>query len=224
MDVWYNTAKAMVGAYLALFVHKIHVVGRENIPDGPKIIVANHALASDAFILPWIFRDKVHCLIQADIFSVPLIGKMLALADQIPVVAGLPAYLRWVAGVPSDAGWGLGDEFARVMTPVSRIVVASILAELVAELADTEVYHWFVTRVTKRHQWSRVLVSNSVSVPLDSLLFAVLAFAPLPALPGLPWAAVMDILLFNVAVKYAVTLVSLPLIYATPEPRTDARP
>ena len=88
MDVWYNTAKTMVGAYLALFVHKIHVVGRENIPAGPKIIVANHALASDAFILPWIFRDKVHCLIQADIFSVPLIGKMLALADQIPVVAG----------------------------------------------------------------------------------------------------------------------------------------
>lgn len=88
MDVWYNTAKAMVGAYLALFIHKIHVDGRENIPEGPKIVVANHALASDGFILPWIFREKVHYLIQADVFSVPVIGKLLALADQIPVYAG----------------------------------------------------------------------------------------------------------------------------------------
>ena len=51
MDVWYSTAKTIVGAYINLFIQKVHIAGRENITNGPKIIVANHALASDGFLL-----------------------------------------------------------------------------------------------------------------------------------------------------------------------------
>jgi 1-acyl-sn-glycerol-3-phosphate acyltransferase len=88
MDVWYSTAKTIVGAYINLFIQKVHIAGRENITNGPKIIVANHALASDGFLLPFIFPEKIHFLIQEDVFSLPIIGKILALADQIPVVSG----------------------------------------------------------------------------------------------------------------------------------------
>ena len=88
MDVWYSTAKAVVGAYISMFIQKIHVEGRENIPSGPKIVVANHALASDAFILPFIFPEKLHFLVQADLFNMPVLGKLLTLADQIPVARG----------------------------------------------------------------------------------------------------------------------------------------
>lgn len=88
MDIWYSTAKAIVGAYISLFIQKIHVDGRENIPAGPKIVVANHALASDGFLLPFIFPEKLYYLIQEDTFSLPILGKILALADQIPVVQG----------------------------------------------------------------------------------------------------------------------------------------
>ena len=49
--------------------------------------------------------------------------------------------------------------------PLWRITIASIIAEVVSELVDTEVYSWFVDRVTTRHQWARVAVSNAVSVP-----------------------------------------------------------
>jgi 1-acyl-sn-glycerol-3-phosphate acyltransferase len=88
MDFWYATAKAIVGAYVSIFVQKINVDGRENIPSGPKIVVANHALATDGFILPFLFPEKLYYLIQADVFSLPILGKILALADQIPVVTG----------------------------------------------------------------------------------------------------------------------------------------
>ena len=48
-----------------------------------------------------------------------------------------------------------------------------------------------------------------------------MAFGPLPGLANdplsLPWATVWQIFLFNVAVKFVVTLVSLPLIYTTPD-------
>ena len=84
------------------------------------------------------------------------------------------------------------------------------MAEIVSEFVDTEVYHWFVTRVTHRYQWARVLVSNSVSIPIDNLIFSVGAFGGV-----LPWDVVWQIFLFNLVLKYLVTLVSLPLIYVT---------
>lgn len=120
-------------------------------------------------------------------------------------------YLMWSASVPSDPEWGLGAEFSAILAPVWRIVMASIVAEVVSELLDTEVYHWWVTRITRRYQWLRVLVSNSVSVPVDNLIFAVGAFAWV-----LPWSVVWQIFVFNLLVKYAVTVLSLPLIYMVP--------
>lgn len=130
-------------------------------------------------------------------------------------------YLRWVATVPSDPGWGLGEAFSAILGPVWRIVVASLLAEVASELVDTEVYHWFVTRLTQRFQWARVLVSNTVSVPLDNIIFAVLAFGPIPGLEAhfltVPWAVVWQIFWFNWIVKMLVTVLSLPLIYLVPE-------
>jgi uncharacterized integral membrane protein (TIGR00697 family) len=90
-------------------------------------------------------------------------------------------YLQWAARAPSDVSYPLDAEFSAIFAPLWRITVASILAEVVSELADTEVYHWFVTRVTTRHQWARVAVSNAVSIPLDNVIFAVVAFGAIPA-------------------------------------------
>ena len=132
------------------------------------------------------------------------------------VMAG---YLLLVAVAKPDPSWGLGDAFRAVFTPVWRIVIASIVAEVVSELTDTEVYHWFVTRITRRHQWARVLVSNSVSIPVDNLIFSVGAFGW-----SLPWITVFEIFLFNLMVKYLVTLVSIPLIYAVPDRARRAPP
>lgn len=139
----------------------------------------------------------------------------------------MATYLAWAASVPSDPTWGFGEAFSAILGPVWRIVIASIIAELVSELIDTEVYHWFVTRVTTRYQWARVLTSNSVAIPIDSLIFTVIAFGPLPGLQdsplSLPWATVWQIFLFNLAVKFAVTLFSLPLIYTTKDPDWSQR-
>ena len=169
-------------------------------------VVAGLAVDMGTFVYPVTFtlRDVVH----------KLLGR--ANARLLVVLAGvinllMVLYLLWAAAVPGDPSWGLGREFSAVFAPVWRIVVASIVAEVASELTDTEVYHWFVTRVTRRHQWARVLVSNSVSVPLDNLVFAVGAFGG-----ALPWPVVGQIFVFNLVLKYAITLVSLPLIYVSP--------
>ncbi len=137
-------------------------------------------------------------------------------------------YLQWAARVEPDPSYGLDAEFRAILGPLWRIVVASIVAEVISELVDTEVYHWFVRRVTTRHQWARVLVSNAVSVPLDNVLFAVLAFGAIPGFVDddltLPWATVWDIFVVNLTVKAAVSAVSLPLIYLSPDRDWSADP
>jgi uncharacterized integral membrane protein (TIGR00697 family) len=126
-----------------------------------------------------------------------------------------------VARAPSHESYPLGDEFQAVLGPLWRIVVASIVAEVVSELLDTEVYHWFVRRVTTRFQWARVAVSNAVSIPVDNAIFAVGAFGALPFLADdaftLPWDAVWDIFVVNLTVKALVSAASLPLIYMSPD-------
>ena len=171
-------------------------------------VVFGYAVDMGTFIYPITFtlRDVVH----------KLLGKRNA--QVIIITAGvinllMAAYLMWSASVASDPGWGLGTEFSLILGPVWRIVLASIAAELASELLDTEIYHWFVTRITRRQQWLRVLVSNSASVPVDNIIFAVGAFGWI-----LPWAIVWQIFVFNLVVKYLVTLVSLPLIYIAPDP------
>ena len=166
-------------------------------------LVFGLAVDMGTFIYPITFtlRDVVH----------KLLGKRNA---QILILCAgvinlfMAVYLRWAASVSSDPSWGLGEEFSAILSPVWRIVLASIAAEIFSELTDTEVYHWFVTRITRKYQWLRVLISNGISVPIDNLIFSVGAFGW-----NLPWAVVWQIFTFNLFVKYAVTLLSLPLIY-----------
>lgn len=185
-------------------------------------IVAGLAVDMGTFIYPITFtlRDVVH----------KVLGKRNAQTLIITAAAinlFMAGYLAWAATVPSDPAWGLGESFSAILGPVWRIVLASILAEIVSELVDTEIYHWFVTKVTTRYQWARVLTSNSVSIPIDTFIFSVVAFAPLPGLENsplsLPWPVVWQIFLFNLGVKFAVTLVSMPLIYTTPDPDWSQR-
>jgi len=159
------------------------------------------------FIYPFTFtlRDLVH----------KLLGKRAARA--LIVTAGainvlMALFLAFVVWLPPDPTWPLQEAFAAVLGPVWRIVVASIAAEVISELLDTEIYSLWVTRVTERYQWARVLASNAISVPVDSLIFGWGAFGG-----TMPAATVWGIFWTNVLVKGIVTLVSLPGIYLVPE-------
>ena len=53
-----------------------------------------------------------------------------------------------------------------------RIIAASFIAIVLSETADTEVYH----KLLRRSWMQRVIGSNLVSIPLDSILFNLIAF------------------------------------------------
>ena len=53
-----------------------------------------------------------------------------------------------------------------------RIIIASFIAIVLSETADTEIYQ----KLIKRSWMERVIGSNLVSIPLDSILFNIIAF------------------------------------------------
>jgi len=76
-----------------------------------------------------------------------------------------------------------------------------------------QVFAWWRERIG-RHRWARVLVSNTVSTLIDSAVFITIAF--LGVMPVLP------LIVGQYVVKMAVTLISIPLIYAVKVRRTQA--
>lgn len=171
------------------------------------VMIAGFSIDAGTFVYPFTFtlRDLVH--------KTAGIKAARALIVTAAVANLLMAGLFWLASIlPADMAVGSQEAFGAVLSPVWRIVFASIIAEVVAELIDTEGYRLWVVRVTHRYQWARVLVSNSLSIPVDSLIFVWIAFGGL-----LPTAVVWSIFASNVVIKGLTTLVSLPGIYLVKE-------
>ncbi len=178
------------------------------------IDIGGYAVDAGTLIYPFTFtlRDLVH-----------KIGGVSAARTLIFLAAGINVFMAlffWVvARWPADQVTGPQLEFGQVLAPVWGIVVASIVAEVAAELIDTEAYRWWERRFGERHQWGRVLASNLVAIPVDSAIFVSLAtaFGVFPA--DVAWS----IFWLNVIIKGVVTLVSIPWIYLVrPQPIVEA--
>lgn len=168
-------------------------------------IVTLAGLSMDAgtlvYPLTFTLRDLVHKAAGKDaaralIFTAAAVNVFMA---------GL---FRLVSVMQPDLSVGPQEGFGLVLSPVWRIVAASILAEVISELLDTEVYSLWVKRFGEGRQWMRVLASNAASIPVDSVIFCLAAFTGV--LPGTTIAAVI---LANILIKLATTLISLPAIY-----------
>lgn len=169
--------------------------------------IGGFSIDAGTFIYPVTFtiRDLVHKRLGKEAART-----VIFLAGGINLF--MAALFQFAAWLPEDPSWGGGEAFATILGPLWRIVMASIVAEIASELVDTEIYHLWMTRVTRRFQWMRVLASNGVSIPIDSLIFCWGAFGLV-----LPHGVVWSIFFSNLLVKGAVTLFSLPAIYLVKE-------
>ncbi len=172
-------------------------------------IVQFAGLSFDAgtFIYPITFtlRDLAHKVLG-------LKGVRILIITAVAINLFMSVFFWFVSTLQPDTAAGSSEIWGKVLSPVWRITIASVLSQLISELTDTEVYRVWVDRITKKLQWMRVLVSNSVSVPLDSLAFSFMAFygtMPVESVWGIFWA--------NVIIKMIITIVSLPFIYFVKE-------
>jgi queuosine precursor transporter len=124
-------------------------------------------------------RDRVHR------FGRPVVYRMIAAAAAANVLAALS-----------------------VGTPL-RYVAVSFLAIVVAEAANTEVYH----SLLHRRWFTRVASSNAVAAPLDTIIFTTLAFAG-EAFATAGW--MLQVIVTDVIVKYSASLVAAITIASRP--------
>jgi queuosine precursor transporter len=116
----------------------------------------------------------------------------------------LALYTALVVRMPSPSFYPSQDAFATVLGSAPRIVLASLIAYFISSLVDVEIFSWWKERAG-RHKWERVLISNSVSTLIDSIVFVTIAFVGV-----LP---VLQLIVGQYAIKMCVTVASVPLIY-----------
>ena len=115
-------------------------------------------------------------------------------------------YFAFTSQLPSAVFCPNQEAYTMIFGVVWRITVASILAEVVSQLVDTEIY----SLLDNKPQWIKMLLSNIVSVPLDSIIFVTIAFGG-----TMPINAFVSIALGQILFKMIVSTVSLPSVYLT---------
>lgn len=116
-------------------------------------------------------RDRMHQRGRPFVYKVILITAVLNL---LMLMSLRFVWGSYVLEVFQQAGWNwLQEAMAMLMENGWRVFLASFLAIIIAEAADTEVFHIYRDR-----SWiGRVTRSNAVSIPIDSVLFNLIAFA-----------------------------------------------
>lgn len=110
------------------------------------------------------------------------------------------AMFAFAAWLPYDESIGPQEEFASVLLPGFLVVIGSIAGQYAGETVDGRVFH----RVNRKvGHMGAALASNLISIPIDTAIMCGIAFG------SLGWGAFLSTVTANVAVKYAVMLLSL---------------
>jgi len=98
----------------------------------------------------------------------------------------IAVFAIWLGGIlPAAPVWDGQGAYERILGYVPRLLVASLLAYLVGEFANSIVLAKMKVATNGRWLWSRTIGSTLVGQGLDSLVFVVVAFlgtVPLPVL------------------------------------------
>jgi uncharacterized PurR-regulated membrane protein YhhQ (DUF165 family) len=175
------------------------------------------------YAITFTWRDLIHKQLGrgaavTTIWLAAAINLLAALYFQLVVL--LPAQTDW-ADKGGQAAWEFlfgiidasGSGWQSIFSLQMRIVLGSIITAVIAELIDTRVYHIWVRGPTREWpQWTRVFASNAVSIPVDSILFPLIAFA------GIVGFNVMSQMFWtNITVKAITTVLVFWTIYLVPE-------
>lgn len=96
--------------------------------------------------------------------------------------------------------------FDTVFTVVPRIAAAGLVAFLVSEFLDANLFQWFKRLTNGKHLWMRNAFSSLPAMAIDSVVFVTLAF----------WGVmpIMPLIIGLTVLKWLVGIVDIPFMYA----------
>jgi len=85
----YNFIYRFLGPMLR-FVYRLEFIGQENVPAGAAIVCTNHSSAIDPLLLSLAvgFDNWLHYMAKAELFDIPILGKIIEKAGTFPVKRG----------------------------------------------------------------------------------------------------------------------------------------
>ena len=164
---------------------------------------------SIAYPLTFTLRDMAHKL------AGPHVARTLIFAAAIIYLLA-QAFFAIISGMSPTMTEEERVTLGTLITPEWRILMAAVAASVISQLVDTEIYTRWVNRFGAENQWGRVLVSNIISIPLDRILFLILAFAGAMSTDGM-----MEAFIGTTIVRLVFGIISIPGIYLVEEHSQD---
>lgn len=117
---------------------------------------------------------------------------------------------------PND--WGASAGMDAIFSFAPGIVLASVIAYLISQLHDVWAFHFWKKKFEGKYLWIRNNLSTASSQLIDSMTFAILAFAVFPRLfldadSVLPMSVVWQIVITTYILKLLVAVIDTPFIY-----------
>jgi len=111
--------------------------------------------------------------------------------------------------VPTASISPVGEEaFNTVFGASGRIIIGSLVAYVIGQLADISLFHWLRGLTDGRHLWLRATGSTFGSQFLDTFIVLFIAFYG-----PMTFQTIVAVTLFNYGYKFVVAIVITPLIY-----------
>lgn len=164
---------------------------------------------SIAYPLTFTLRDMAHKL------AGPYVARTLIIAAAVIYLVA-QAFFTIISNLSPEMTEAERITLGQLLTPEWRFLVAAVVASVLSQLVDTEVYTRWVERFGGEHQWGRVLVSNAIGIPLDRILFLILAFAGTMSTEGM-----VEAFIGTTIVRLVFGVISIPGIYLVEEHSED---
>ena len=164
---------------------------------------------SIAYPLTFTLRDMVHKL------AGPHVARTLIIAAAV-IYLIVQAFFAIIASLPPVMTDEERVALGQLLSPEWRFLMAAVVASVVSQLVDTEVYTRWVARFGQENQWGRVLASNLIGIPLDRALFLLLAVAGTTSTEGL-----LEAFIGTSIVRLIFGIISIPGIYLVEEHSED---
>jgi 1-acyl-sn-glycerol-3-phosphate acyltransferase len=123
---FYRLGRSVVDLYARAML-KMDIQWRAPLPDGPKILAANHPTTTDPFYILTLLSEPVSVLVTAAAFDVPGFGDYLRATGHVPAVRGSGGATveagRSVAIFPEGALSPLAGGFHRPHSGVARVTL-----------------------------------------------------------------------------------------------------
>jgi queuosine precursor transporter len=152
------------------------------------------------FPLSYIFGD-----ILTEVYGYRQARKVIWLGFLCNLIA---VFAFWVAGRIPALDSGVQNAYERILGYTPRLLVASFLAYLVGEFANSFVLAKMKIMTKGRFLWTRTIGSTLVGEGLDATIFIIVAFAG-----TLSWPLILGIILTHWLVKTGYEVVATPFTY-----------